>query len=63
MRFGWELGTDQTVQLVRDGRGEDGLIGPVDGRGQVVVTVRVVNPDEAHADCGLASATTQYDNK
>lgn len=39
----------QAVQLVGDGGGEDGLLGPDDGGRQVVVLVRVIHPLEAHA--------------
>lgn len=38
------------MKLVRDRRGEDSLLGPVDGGRQVVVAMGVVDPDEAHAD-------------
>lgn len=52
--WGGKRGAYQAVQLVRHGGREDGLaLVPHDGCGQVVVAVRLVDPDEAHADCGI----------
>lgn len=42
---------EEAVQLVGHAGGEDGLVGPDDGRGKVVVFVRVIDPLETHADC------------
>lgn len=45
---------EQAVDLVGDRGGEDGhALVPVDGLGEVVVLVRVVDPLEAHALCVL----------
>lgn len=49
---GATAGTYQAVDLVRDGRGEDGhALIPVDGVGEVAVFLGVVDPLEAHALC------------
>lgn len=48
-------GTHEAVELMGRGRREDGLVGPHDGRGEVVVLGRVVHPDEAHALCLIVS--------
>jgi len=40
---------EEAVELVGHGGGEDGLVGPVDGPGEVVVFVGFIDPDEAHA--------------
>lgn len=45
---------EQAVDLVGDRGGEDGhALVPVDGLGEVVVLVRVVDPLEAHALCAV----------
>lgn len=42
----------QAVKLVGHGRGEDGHARvPLDGRGQVVVFLGLLDPLETHADC------------
>lgn len=43
---------EETVQLVGHGGGEDGLVGPLDGGGEIVVLVGVVDPNETHSLLG-----------
>ena len=42
---------EEAVDLVRHRRCKDGLAGPPDGCWEIMISVRLIDPDEAHADC------------
>lgn len=43
----------QAVKLVRHGGSEDGIVGPDDGGGEIVVVLGVRDGLETHADCNV----------